>query len=611
MIQFSIAGELLELPEDFNLQFTRKNILFAFENIECERSTSFDVPATPKNNNIFKLAKWVACTGVGMRQRLPASMISGVVTKDGFLYVDSFDYKKNVYKAIFLSGDLLGLKAIKDAGEIADIIQPFNSTTWGSPVDASVGAQDWWRCIKYKQQFNGTPYPSVQVGETIRQCFTALNVQGTLPSIADSMRVIPASLSGISSEVRFTSTPKTPQSTTDTANTAAVNNDWFEVVNDIIVNDAYGIAHREYPQSWWEYYGNQQRCQLSGYKTRLALNITFGNDMPDNVAMVTEISGYDLAGTLGMRGFVGARAFSFHGEDGTFILLGNSLKNNTVSLPANTKFAFVPVDILDGEGARSQMDGYHGIAFYAPDLSTTGLPAYEYTAELKTADPEVGHDAMLLPHLPQCTLIDLLKMVANSTGTVLNYSDDAGVTFETLSDLANWRKIELDGKVLNKKQMERKFSDYGQNNWVQFDSDKFVSLLERIKINYTVNNQNLEKDKELQTIVFSEAAIGTQDGNTTYTPIMIKNPDAQETEKATLCLAGDNDTYLGRTMLAKNAFIQTLCDASTAVELDARMTLLEFSRVVPKTLFTYEGTRYVWTEAQWSKNVATLKLNKI
>ena len=91
MIRFNVDGEYLELPADFSLQFQKKNILFAFENIECERSTSFDIPATPTNDRIFALAKVVQMHGAGMRKRYTAQMQASGVSKDGYLYVDAYE----------------------------------------------------------------------------------------------------------------------------------------------------------------------------------------------------------------------------------------------------------------------------------------------------------------------------------------------------------------------------------------------------------------------------------------------------------------------------------------------------------------------------------------
>lgn len=621
MIRFSIGGEYLDLPADFSLQFKKSNVLFAFDNMECERSTSFDIPATPQNDRIFKLAKWEQTTGDGMRRRFDAQMEAGVVIKSGYLYVDSYDFKKNAYKAIFITGELLGLKTIKDAGNIDEIIQPYISTKWGDEVDAGVGASDWWKCIKYKQQFSGTPYPSVQVGETIRQCFTRLGVTGTLPQVADEMRIIPKELTTKSSEVRFKSYTHIPQSSADRCNTAEVNNEWFELA-DINIYDIYAITRVEagfYHSFDW--YRNDQVCKMQGFKTKLTLQITFPESMPDDVALIGEFAGRSLLSALMFSNDTWkygniAQFNASGGTGGDRFLWSGTLKGQTITIPANTTFAFFKSHDMFGDDPIHYSNNQVVRAIFMQrtgwgEYKNVGQPAYEYMAEIKTTEPIEEEQVMLLPHLPNCTLVDLLKICANVSGNVLNYSDSDGVTFETLQDISTWRVIDLSNKVIGKKTMQRKFSDYKQNNYVQFDSDKFVNLIERIKINYTIDNQNLESEKDLQIIGYSEAAEGSMDENVTYTPILIKNPDQQNTEKATICLAGQNDTYLGRIYLTKNQTIQELCDESTAVDLSANMSLFEFSRIVPKTLFYYNGVKYVWTEAQYSKDVVTLKLSKI
>lgn len=56
MMQFKINGEELDLYEGLALTFKKSNILLSFDNIECERTASFSVPATPRNDAIFGLA---------------------------------------------------------------------------------------------------------------------------------------------------------------------------------------------------------------------------------------------------------------------------------------------------------------------------------------------------------------------------------------------------------------------------------------------------------------------------------------------------------------------------------------------------------------------------
>lgn len=618
MIRFNVAGQYLDLPDDFNLQFTKKNILFAFDNIECERSTSFDVPATPNNNAIFSLSKWVACTGVGMRRQLDAQMQAGVVTKDGYLYIDAFDYKTNVYKAIFVTGDLLGLKKIKDAGNIPDIIYPYDTTNWGGAVNASAAQNAWWKCVKYMQQFSGTPYPSVQVSRTIQECITELGELITLPTGANQLRIIPAKLEGVNEKITFSSTPHVPANANDVCNNASVTSGFFEVVNSIVINDVYARVNREGTSDvYWTNVQNSQICKMQGFKAKVTVSLTFPSTMPTNIGLITSFEGNDSLTTVRIEGGYNASGNpypSFNNRDGVVTIYDNSLAGKTLTIAANTYFAFCKLTDIHGDGAIHYMTGYYGKCLELENgtqsYATAGAPAYTYDAEIKTVDPAVGVDVMLWPHLPQCTLVDLLKLVANVYGQVLNYDNVNGVTFETLNDMLSWPQMDLTGKVIAKKTMERKFSDYGQNNVVYFDSEDYVGTLERLKITYTIDNQNIEAEKELQKIIFSEGAIGSG-AYTNYQPVLIKNADEQSTDKATLCLAGASDTNLGRVYLTKNAKVQQLCTASTAVKMDVKMTLLEFNSMVAKSLLTYEGVRYVWTEAQWSKGVATLNLSKI
>lgn len=119
-VQFSIGGKLLELPSNFKLQFTKKNILFAFENIEVDRTTSFKVPATPNNMRIFNFSHDIHSSGLAMRERLDAELRVGIVSKRGYLYVGS--YSAGQFECIFVTGELLGLQSIKELGSIAQYI---------------------------------------------------------------------------------------------------------------------------------------------------------------------------------------------------------------------------------------------------------------------------------------------------------------------------------------------------------------------------------------------------------------------------------------------------------------------------------------------------------
>ena len=82
-------------------------------------------------------------------------------------------------------------------------------------------------------------------------------------------------------------------------------------------------------------------------------------------------------------------------------------------------------------------------------------------------------------------------------------------------------------------------------------------------------------------------------------------------EKDTVADAATSVTSMARASLPINENLQSLCDASTGVTIKARMSFLEYNNIGAKTRIYYDGVLYVWTEAQYSKDVVTLKLSKI
>ena len=182
------------------------------------------------------------------------------------------------------------------------------------------------------------------------------------------------------------------------------------------------------------------------------------------------------------------------------------------------------------------------------------------------------------------------------------YTDADGITFDTL-DYSTWGVEYLDGRLLSKKEVKRTFADYAQKNNVLFESGESVPDKDKLSVAYTINNVNLESEKELQKIPFSEGR-----SNGVYdTQTLIYNA---ENEKA-LADASTGASTMARVPLIKNTYLQNLCTASTQFKVSARMTLFEYMQVTPKTLIQVDGTRYVWTSRSWQKNEAQFTLAKV
>lgn len=129
MMQLVCNNNVLDLYENTNIQFKHTNPLFAFDKLECERTTQFKLPSTPTNDAVFGLSRLPAYAGTGMRRKFAAQLQAGTIVKDGYLYVSDYDGKD--YTAILVTGDLVSLQAVKDAGNIGNYYAPNVTAQWG------------------------------------------------------------------------------------------------------------------------------------------------------------------------------------------------------------------------------------------------------------------------------------------------------------------------------------------------------------------------------------------------------------------------------------------------------------------------------------------------
>lgn len=193
MMQFNIAGKYLDLYADTSLQFSRKNILLAFDTAEVSRTASFDIPASPKNNDIFQLANDVARDGSLARTKLPAQLQYSGGVENGYLYITGA--ARDRYTAIFVFGELLGLKELRDAGNLPQIFPYSVPCAYGISMQATQGnARDYGHTYApmYYKSTNGNaedmwamsssaytcirPQPSVRLPYLTDVCLQQLSV---------------------------------------------------------------------------------------------------------------------------------------------------------------------------------------------------------------------------------------------------------------------------------------------------------------------------------------------------------------------------------------------------------------------------------------------------
>lgn len=613
MMQLLCNNVLLDLKQGTSFQFKKSNILFAFDDIECERTMSFDIPDTPNNEMVLGFAKNPAFAGRAMRQRLTATLMDGIVVKQGYLHIDS--YSDGSYKAIFVTGELVGLQQIRDAGKLADLAIFNDTVAWtaGPVPDLPNRATDNWNIVKYSQA-GSPPHPSWLIKYVVDTIVAANNLPAiNIPASGQGLRVI-------------TGVPQLLKPTDVSFARAIASGNWVDVTQtypypsittfEIKANGAdlsglfttvdYDVEYRRH----WEDYDFQTNKpvlrtvtyagNVQHLVTKQKVKLTFSRDFPAD----TYIGTFDDFGQYtGGFGFFGDRSFGkyWNGSQSVTTRSGEPLAGRTVVLEAGTSFVFVrESDLLDytqyTEDTTTHETWEQGWKNVRSAYDVTGV-----TIE-GDGDAVVGNTVRLQDNLPDITLVDLLKSVAVLTGKVLNYTNEEGITFDDL-DTDTWQTEELAG-VLSIDTVNRKFGDYAQRNTLQFDSDNSVSQGARVIDAYVIDNDNLESVKELQTVPFSE-------GGVNYEGAVEIVSVAEDNGKDTVADAATSVTSMARASLPINENLQRLCDASTGVTIKARISFLEYNNIGARTRIYYDGVLYVWTEAQYSNGVATLKLSQI
>lgn len=574
MMQLLCNGIRLDLYEGASLQFTQKNPLFAFDKLECERTTQFKLPRTPKNDQLLSLARIPAYDGMGMRRKFAAELQDGTIIKTGYLYVSGFDGTD--YKAIFVTGEFVGLQAIKNLGKLADIISYNTVETFNTGgFQPSIVAGQIWRNAEYLREAGLPLNPSIKLSILYNDICTQYGITAqAIPSGADSVRIVPAELSGLKEQVvdieRHVLTRPAIGSYPTLTNIAIG-------VPEIFVQQTAKVSYREEIGGGTidVYHGvvAQLKCMQD-------ITIQFPDDWDDNLYVGQFLDGDSYI--IGEFQFYGDRSFD---EDGN--VTGDSLAGRSVEIPQGQCLCIIHKNDYY-KGATSGGTIVQGWYY-------TSEPGIEVTVNMSGNVTTMGAYVRLQDNLPDITFTELLKVIAALSGRVLNYSEANGLTFEDL-DMTSY-PVKDDVVLTKRGEVERTFADYQQHNRVQFDDERATKII----TDYTIDNDNLKEDNDLQTVPFSE---GQSSAGMLYV-----YADAEVD-----FLGGDNtgsSPRLTRVALPKNAGLQALCNASTQFKIECRMTLMEYNAITEKTLLLIDGTKYIWTDRSWQKNAAKFTLAKI
>lgn len=607
-MQLLCNGVALDLYDNAGLQFTHENPLFAFDDLKCERTTNFKLPLTPTNDRVFSLAKIPAYSGEGMRRKFPCQLQAGAVVRDGYLYVANFDGKD--YNAVFVTGELVGLQRIKDLGKLADIADWSYAIRSGYDVyDASAATFKtfMFSAYRYHTPTGVSVMPSINLGKLAEYACAQNNVPVTIPAKAYDMRIALAEL-------------KTPEdATAHIFSQKETSDEWYNSIEPDgfikYLTENHGLValktityHRGHSNPQGEVLQTDEtRKMVEHYRCPNDISITFPEDFPDNYFLV-----YMNPLVTGQCVFLGdysfTRSISGMGE-GTYTTTGEPLAGRTIDIPANTSFILIRT-IVDGDVSKSDYAcRAENTYIYIDDepVAVTAVTrgwefaqadalAYDIEVQVSTSSENAG-EWRLQDNLPDITLTELLKAIAAELGYILNYTEADGIIFDTIdTDAVTVKSLDT---LTKKGEVVRTFGKYAQHNYVQFADDEQFQNVQFTAVDYTIDNDNISNDKTLLKLPWTcgvQDAQYVRDKAGRTKPLEIRfNPE-------------EFGIYALFAKIEKNADIQNICDRSTQIKIEARMPLLQYDAIKPKTGLLVDGSTYLWTERSWQKDVAKMTL---
>lgn len=570
MIRFDIKvgayWSAVDVAEDLSLQFTKKNLLFATDDIECERSTSFSVPATPANNSLFGYGSNINTLLDRMAKRYAARMVASGVIKEGYLYVTECDTEQ--YNCVFVTGDLLGLKAINDLDTIKELLGIMNDTAdYDAPISATASRDTLWACVKYMQNgVPGMPYASWSVKLLMDAVKSTTGVSIDTEIIGTQWRIIPKKQEPkylFTLNTQGVANPAVAGSTTPTVDRNNIAIDSSVFVSEPAGSAPITLGYTEDGQAYYFGYMNYIRVVRD-------VSITFPDTIPDGLVLMSDIS-HSASVSGAQATFLGGYEFNFVTQK----FSGTPLNGRTVALTEGTRFILYRLP----QGYTTGKSG----SFTCSYFSFADVGVLSCRVSLSVAD---GHRKIIAQdHVPDISIMDMYRHIAALRGYLVNYTDDTLM----MSDSVNMVYRSIDDRVIGYSNVRAQFGDYVQRNSIELADGSEIGA-------YLVDNSNLEERKTLHTLPWYG---GMQSGTLVV----------EGTDNDTLGMVYGSD-YLQRPTATLNTMISALCTQRVSVQVQVSMPMYEYNRITQSTGFLWRGAYWVWTDCSWTNDVATLTLSR-
>jgi hypothetical protein len=565
MTRFNIGGSFLELPANFKIQLKKSNILFAFDNVELERSTSFSVPATPINTGILGWANDAHRFGEKGRQKIAAQLQLDGVTKDGFLHITK--YTPEAFECVFVTGELLGLAEVKALGDWGQFILPSNGVSMDAAVRIASSGNDYSAARVYYKT-DGYIMPSWKLSSYAQMALQRAAVDINWGEVLDGLntyRIIIPKAKGVSETAATLTRRYAAEQTSETPYpvlNSALLDDQGELANVVTIEQSAYPIFKVKTADATQYYG-----YVMQFVAKQDMTLKFADDTPDTLFLASA----QMNGTFD---FLGGYSFA---ADGT--ITGDPLKGREVEIATDQAFLL----ISQNDYLRAGMGEFEGWTIANEELTANVV--------VKGADEQPNNAYIRVKdNVPAMTIVELVKVIAALSGKILSYH--AGeIVF--VDNIAGGEYMELD-KPLKWSNLTRGVGDYAQKNLVTFKDGELTAT-------YTIDSVNIEQEKELLAIPMNAGA-----------DVAGELFVVADTKEYTISRYDEERPInLQRIEVVKNESLEKILFQSTSLTAEVKMTEREFDKLPFDAQLRFDNALYAWTDGVWSNGVASLNLSRL
>ncbi|MEE1007165.1 MAG: hypothetical protein U0L66_08255 [Acutalibacteraceae bacterium] len=642
----------MDVPENVKLSLKKRNHALPLGSMAMDRSSTFNLPATPNNNRLLNLASSLlvdASSKVATYNSVPALLVGSGVTWVGELYVDKV--AGGDYSVVFTFGDLVPLRSFlaanaRETNTISEVRKQWysvnttagmqNSTQWGAKAipegTTPIGSTEndmqvlLYGYTNFSGMLGNYHYPSTNLKYLLERGASLFGIlpRGTIPELIASAPKFPL----IDAVAKFWQVRSTNSTTGNK-----------EIRTNIHVEDYVSYNDRRTITAYWydsiaDYQnGNEHVATIYGQYSTKKTTLKMPKNLPSDLFLVSVgwSSRPGLNTPQSAIKFYGGYSFKYDWS-ATPIIEGSPLAGKDVDLPAVNDYWY-------SEDDTNKQHPNHNIIFFvratdyiylwqetasawqelglspSPNISLTNA----YTIGWSQGELDFGEsiNAMynvyyrLSDLLPDSTYYQIMCAVAVAKGLCLDFRPLAGTKrFGFLKyDLVS-HVVDLTDKLISVDELSTGVLDLPESVVFGFDYNERVP--DDAKSNRTINTLNIDKSVKKINVPFSTA---TNDEDNADVHDIVADSEAVS---GYVSADGKNHTLMqlingiGVGVYASvDGIFRQIASKSQKVKVKVKLSAFELDRLDDFAVIQLNGQRYYWQEITWSEGVATMTLQKI